>query len=278
MRIKVLKSDGTIEDYNEDKLRQSLQLSGLGNAQIEYVLKKIKKHLYDGISTAKIHEQVERILLKASLAASIKYNIKKALFALGPTGYPFEHFVARVLSEYGYKTKVDQVLQGACVNHEVDVVAEKPGKISLVECKFHNRQGTKSNVKVVLYVYSRFLDIKESPTSAELTQGRKLIPWVFTNTRFTQDAVEYALCKGMRITAWRYPRKGNIQDLIEKYALYPITVFTDIPVDKIKEALRSGIVVIKDILEKKELSQRIFGQEYLRIRLKVQDLISEKIL
>ncbi len=275
--IRVLKSDGTVEDYDEDKLRQSLRLSGLSNDKIEYVLKRIKKHLYDGISTAKIHEQVERILPKASLAASIKYNIKKALFALGPTGYPFEHFVARVLSEYGYSTRVDQILQGVCVNHEIDVLAEKPGKVSLVECKFHNKQGTKSNVKVVLYVYSRFLDIKENPDNYDLSQGRKFIPWVFTNTRFTQDAVEYALCKGMRITAWRYPKKGNIQDLIERYALYPITVFTDIQVDKIKEALRSGIVVIKDVLEKKSLSQRIFGQEYLRIRLKVQDLLSHEI-
>ena len=49
---------------------------------------------------------------------------------LGPTGYPFEDYVAEILKTEGYQTQVRQVLEGNCVSHEIDVIAQKKTKRS----------------------------------------------------------------------------------------------------------------------------------------------------
>ena len=50
---------------------------------------------------------------------------------LGPTGYPFEDFIAKLLQADGYETKVRQILKGECITHEIDVIAEKNNKTSI---------------------------------------------------------------------------------------------------------------------------------------------------
>ncbi|MGS0527278.1 hypothetical protein ACU8V7_21050 [Zobellia nedashkovskayae] len=44
---------------------------------------------------------------------------------MGPTGFPFERFIGALLTYSGYETKVGIVMDGICVTHEIDVVAEK---------------------------------------------------------------------------------------------------------------------------------------------------------
>ena len=124
-----------------------------------------------------------------------KYRLKNAIMELGPTGYPFEHFVGAILRTQGYKVKVGVLIDGKCVQHEVDVVAEKDNKIIVVECKFHRSAGKKSDVKIPLYIRSRFNDIYDK-WSADGTLGDKEYEgWLVTNTHFTTDAEKYGKCK-----------------------------------------------------------------------------------
>ncbi len=80
-------------------------------------------------------------VVKAS-GESVPYDME-----LGDTGYPFEKFVAALLRSEGYETKVGVIVQGHCVTHEVDVVAENDRHHYMCECKFHNSQGRFCNVK-----------------------------------------------------------------------------------------------------------------------------------
>ena len=274
MRLfRVVKSSGEKELYNRKKVLNSIIRTGLSKSQAQEVLKKAEKEFFDGISTDEIHSIVKRILKKQAFGFHTRYNLKKAFFKLGPTGYPFEKFVARVLQEYGYKTKVDVVLQGRCVAHEIDVVALKEGKFRLVECKFHNSPGVKTDVKVSLYVKARFDDIIANPENKEFEGGRIGSAWIFTNTKFTLDAISFAECSKMRVTAWNYPRDKSIQRIVEEKGLYPITIFEEVSSEKIAQALEQGIITVKDFWDKQALARQIFADEYLQIKLEAQALI-----
>jgi Holliday junction resolvase-like predicted endonuclease len=161
---------------------------------------------------------------------------------LGPTGYPFEDFIAKILEADGYKTKTRTIVQGKCISHEIDVIAEKntviPTKI-LVEAKFHNQMGIRTNVHVPMYTKSRFEDIKEKNGFSEV--------WLATNTKATQDAIAYANCVGMKIITWGYPENRSLRDLIEKYRLYPITALTTLSKENKQKLLEKGIVTCNEI-------------------------------
>ena len=58
--------------------------------------------------------------------------------------------------------KVNQFLEGVCVTHEIDVLVENDIHVLLIECKYHNKQGLLSDVKVPLYIHSRYRDVQES--------------------------------------------------------------------------------------------------------------------
>ena len=102
-------------------------------------------------------------------------------------GFPFEKFIGALLFYSGFEVKTGQILLGKCVSHEVDVVAKKNGQHIVAECKFHSEEGRNCDVKIPLYVHSRYHDIlnfySESNNSKKPNEG-----WVVTNTRFTEDA------------------------------------------------------------------------------------------
>ena len=64
-----------------------------------------------------------------------------------------------------------------------------------------------------MYTYARFLDLKD--------QFSKV--WLVTNTKLTQNAIQYGTCQEMKLIAWSYPQKGSLQQLIEKENLHPST-------------------------------------------------------
>ena len=153
--------------------------------------------------------------------------------------------VAEVLKAEGYKTEVGSVMEGKCVSHEVDVVAEKNNEKLMTECKFHNRPGTKSDIQVALYTKARFDDLREKHgfTKAMLV----------TNTKITKDALDYAHCEGIRVLGWNYPGGESLRDLIEKHKLYPVTVLTSLSLSQKQNLLEAGIVLVKQICLDKTL-------------------------
>lgn len=158
---------------------------------------------------------------------------------LGPTGYPFEDYISEILKMEGYETQVRQILQGKCITHEIDLVIEKNNIKSMIECKFHNMPGTKSQVHVSLYVKARFDDIKEKNNLTDI--------WIITNTKITQDALNYANCSNMKVISWDYPENGSFRDLIEKHRLYPITMLTCISSSQKQLLAENHVVLAKDV-------------------------------
>src|SRR3972149_4640100 len=102
----------------------------------------------------------------------MRYSIKKAISDLGPSGYPFERYFARVLEAYGYSSELNLIVEGHCVSHEVDILARKGGGLYVIECKYHNDGGKPTDVKTALYVHSRFMDIKKAFSSGAMGRAK----------------------------------------------------------------------------------------------------------
>ncbi|EPR73409.1 hypothetical protein ADIWIN_1439 [Winogradskyella psychrotolerans RS-3] len=249
--IDIIKYSGEKVKFSLDKLRVSLKRTGADDTIINQILDKVRDELYQGISTKEIYNRAFALLKKDKRCFASKYKLKKALYELGPTGFPFEHFVSAVLNYSGYKTEVGKILQGKCVSHEIDVIAHKNSESTLIECKFHSEQGLNCNVKIPLYINSRYQDVKanwnkNSKDNAALTKG-----WVVTNTRFTKDALQYGSCCGLYLLSWDFPSNNGLKDRIDRLGLYPITVSTLLNQREKQFLLSRSIVLCRDLINDK---------------------------
>jgi hypothetical protein len=246
MGIKVTKASGTVEDINPAKLRASLVRSGADEVLADEIIERILQEVEPYTSTKKIYRLARKYLKKFNHATVLRYSLKRALFRLGPSGYPFEKYYGAVLKNYGYETETGIILQGKCVRHEVDVLAVKEDEVSLVECKYHSRAGIPVDVKVAMYVHSRFLDL--APAMAEKYPGKKIKGWLVTNTRCTSDAIEFADCYGLNIKTWKHPGADSLESMIEGKRLYPVTIISGIQKGLIDRLISENIILLKDLV------------------------------
>ena len=239
---------------------------------IESILKQVGEKIFDGISTHKLYQMAYAILRKTSNRAAGRYRIKKAILQLGPTGYPFERFVGELLKHQGYKVGVGQIVQGNCIQHEVDVVASKDGEKHMIECKFHSDTSRKSDVKVALYIHSRFLDVKKQWEKPQEGGIMNYQGWVVTNTRFTKDALQYGKCAGLNMLSWDYPPQRSLRDMIDNSGLHPITALQSITMKEKQEILKTGVVLCRNLTKEVLLIIGIKGRKINGILKEARDL------
>ncbi len=248
--ITITKASGVQDKFSSEKLKASLKKSGADDNTVENILFEIESILYDGISTKKIYQAAFNMLKKGLKSNAGRYNLKRAIMALGPSGFPFEKYIAAIFEWQGYKVQTQLFLEGACVTHEIDVLAENEDHFLLTECKFHNSLGIVSNVKIPLYVHSRYRDVQNN---WQKTSGKPLKCCVVTNTKFSADAVKYAVCEGLRLLSWDYPPKESLRNLIDESGLYPITCLTSLTNKEKETILMEGIVLCKELLKREAL-------------------------
>ena len=249
--IRVRKADGSQEEFLMSKLEHSLRRAGASKEEVQDISRAIEKEIYDGITTEVLYRKAFELLRQSERVIAARYSLRRAMIGLGPTGFPFEDYLAELFRTQGYTARTRAIIKGKCVSHEVDIVAHKGADCLIAEAKFHMQPGTKSDLQVALYSYARFLDI----TSLTTTQGRKkepcatIKPYVITNTKFTSTAIDYAKCVGLTLLSWDYPRKGNLQDLIEQTKLYPVTVLQTLAEREKRALLQQGTVLCRDVID-----------------------------
>lgn len=263
--IEIIKATGIRTAFSLEKLQASLRRSGADKVIIDTIVQQVTDELYDGISTREIYNRAFALLKKDKSVFASKYKLKKAIYELGPTGFPFEKFIAAILTYSGYQATTNVLIQGKCVEHEVDVKALKDQLKLFVECKFHSDRGKKCNVKVPLYIHSRFLDISRHPQQSnfDIENG-----WVVTNTRFTKDAIAYGRCAGLYLLSWDFPKKHSLRERIDRLGLYPITVST------VLSAREKQFLLSRDVVLCRQLIKDSFFLDHLGI----SDVRKERIL
>src|SRR5690625_1446257 len=88
--VNIEKFNGDIEPFKVEKLKTSLRRSMATEEEIETIVSHIMPTLYNGITSKEIYNRAFSLLKKYNRTSASKYSLKRAIFDLGPTGYPFE--------------------------------------------------------------------------------------------------------------------------------------------------------------------------------------------
>nr|WP_319398083.1 restriction endonuclease [uncultured Carboxylicivirga sp.] len=244
------KASGDKEYFESDKLLRSLTRSGASDEVAQDILNAVGIIMHDGILTKTIYRKAYEILRKQEKKTAVNYRLKQAVSELGPSGYPFEHFMGELFKSRGFDVEVGKLVKGYSVTHEIDVFARNDHKNIFVECKFHNYQGTKSDVKVPMYIRSRFDDINRARSFDDNLRNINTEGWIVTNTRFTEDAQKFGADYGLHLLAWDYPEKSSLKKWIEMENLHPITCLSSITRKEKTDLLGKGIVLCSDLFQK----------------------------
>jgi hypothetical protein len=250
-KINVIKASGVKEEFSLDKLKNSLTRANATHEEINAITEAMLPKLYEGITTKKIYSEAFRLLRGQSKIKAARYYLKKGLMDFGPTGFPFERFVGEIYKHLGYSVQVGTIIQGKCVTHEIDVIAEKNNEILYVECKYRNQSGFTVDVKTPLYIFSRFQDVLDNGL---LTDDKTIFTGsIATNTKFTDDALSYGNCKGLKMLSWNYPKNNSLKDIVDKSGLYPLTCLTSLTKIEKQFLLENNYVLVNEIYKNENL-------------------------
>jgi len=244
--ILITKANGKMEPFDYRKLENSLKRSGASSPLAQKISTKVEREIHEGASTGLIYQRAHRLLNETERPSAARYSLRRALLGMGPTGFPFEKFVAQIFKTKGFNVLNDQMVKGNCAEHEVDVVAWNKEKLLMAELKFHNQIGEKSDLKVALYVKARSDDLLDQ----YFDYGRRRLldeGWLITNTKFSKNAINYGMCAKLAMIGWSYPATGNLQELIESARLHPITCLTTLSMTEKQNLLTNGVVLCQEV-------------------------------
>lgn len=247
--VLIHKASGDGEPFDPEKLRRSLRNTGANDEEIARAMTAVERQLRrtrgQGISTKSIFQTAHRSLRRARRPVAARYNLRRAVERLGPSGFPFEQLYGELLRAEGWQPEVGVVLHGKFVSHEVDVDARRGKERVLCECKFRRDQRSKIDVRIALYVHARSQDL-------QAVDGGYSAFHLVTNGRFTSDAVRYGEGVGLVMLGWSHPTGAGLRERIERAGLHPITCLTDLQGKEQKMLLKRGIVLCRQLMERME--------------------------
>lgn len=249
MALLITKADGTQEAFDDHKLLGSLGRAGADRTTAQEIASEVERELFDGITTQEIYRRAFARLRAHRHGIAARYSLKRAVWDFGPSGFPFETYIAALFKAEGWEAATDKVIRGACVEHEVDVVARKGDELLYVEAKFHNSPGFKTDLKTALYVKARMDDIRAAHAAKKNAGKEKILGLLVTNTKFTTHATHYAACAGLELLSWDEPHGATLHDRIAAAGLYPVTALTTLSRREKLLLLEKRIVLCQEIAD-----------------------------
>ena len=249
----IIKSDGTNEIFNPERLITSLERSGANELTAKRISEAITNTVATGTSSKEIYTRAFALLRKEARPVAARYALRRALLELGPSGHPFEDFISHLYRTEGWQVETRKIMKGKCVFHEVDFYAshEAQNEFLAAELKYHNDAGYKTDLKVALYVKSRFDDIfacDESARSCPIDRGI-----LVTNTKFTSEAIAYAECSGVELLGWGYPVDNSLFVRMSRAKVYPITTLTGLSRAEKFLLIERGVIAVDEIIKNRRL-------------------------
>lgn len=249
----IVKADGSIEVFDPVRLATSLERAGASERAAERIAQTIAESIAPGSTSKEIYSRAFALLRREGRPVAARYAMRRALLELGPSGHPFEDFVSRLLVAEGWQVETRKIIQGRCVQHETDFYASHPGKGEYLaaELKYHNDPAYKTDLKVALYVKSRFDDIFAcDPKSQSCPIDRGML---VTNTKFTSEAIKYAECSGVELLGWSYPHDASLFARMSKAKIFPITALTSLTRAEKRLLINEQTVTVDEIVQNRSL-------------------------
>jgi hypothetical protein len=244
----IVKADGSSESFDPVRLVASLERAGAGRHTAERISSQITGLVTPGMASREVYARAFALLRKESRPVAARYALRRALLELGPTGHPFEDFISHLFRTEGWQVETRKIIRGKCVSHEVDFYASHPEQNTFLaaELKYHNDPNYKTDLKVALYVKSRFDDIFScDPRFQTCPIDRGLL---VTNTKFTSEAIAYADCAGVELLGWGYPMHNSLFIRMSQARVYPVTALTRLSHSEKRLLIDNGVIAIDEIL------------------------------
>lgn len=165
--------------------------------------------------------------------------------------------MARIFVLQGFKVTTNIFVEGKCISHELDVVVGKDNELAMIECKFHGSQDNKRDVKVPMYILSRFNDIKLEKHHLFEQYNQISKCWLTTNSRFTSEAIKFAKCSNLSLLSWDYPLNKGLKDLINQFKVYPLTCLTTLTIAEKEILLLQGFLTVYDLVHQKNVFDKL---------------------
>lgn len=245
--MEIIKTNGTTEPFSPSKLCLSLRKAGAPRDVADAICTAVTPKIKPSDSTNQIFRKALKYLVREDLDVAARYSLRRGVEALGPAGFIFEQYIETILQSYGFTTKRNMMIRGKCITHEVDVIAGIGSKRFLIEAKYHNDPDIKTHVDVVMYADARLMDIVAGESKKAQTEYENAM-WIVTNTKFTEHAIAYAKCRGLRLTGWNYPRGASLEDVIAQKRLYPVSVLPSMTKEALPRFAEKNVILAQDLL------------------------------
>ncbi len=242
--INVTKWGGKVVPYDRSKIRKTLDRYGLSENEADEVMDQVEGSLYEGIPTKEIYQLIEK--LSTGRTRVLKRDLRSALGEM-KSKPDFEVFIQQLLGKMGYEVRDERIIPGRCVNHEIDGVAEKDGKLYYIETKHHSKPHIKTQFIHTLAAKSKIDDIR-----AGFLEGKNDLDFhsviIICNTRLTSHARRYAKCVGIQHIGWKTPKDGGLEHLIRSTKTYPVQIIRSLTKPEKNKLSAAGIVSLDDLM------------------------------
>ena len=251
----IVKADGSREAFAPERLRASLLRAGAAAHAAERITEMVSETVMPGVSSKEVYARAFALLRKEARPAAARYALRRALLELGPTGHPFEDFISHLFTKEGWSVETRKMIKGTCVVHEVDFYAKRENEFLAAELKYHNDPSYKTDLKTALYVQARFEDIFScDPKMRACPLDRGLL---VTNTKFTSEAIAYAVCAGVELLGWGYPEKENLFERMSRARVYPITTLTWLTRSEKRLLVDERLIAVDELWEKRPILEKL---------------------
>src|SRR5690606_39904632 len=96
LKLTVTKYSGETAYFSRNRLKQSLLNSGADHKDDKQICDVIEDRIFDGITTKELYEIAFELLKNIKNSVAARYSLKRALQQLGPEGFYFEKWIAKV--------------------------------------------------------------------------------------------------------------------------------------------------------------------------------------
>lgn len=249
----IIKADGSKETFDPVRLMSSLERSGAGKHTAERIASAITNTITPGSSSKEVYTRAFAMLRREARPVAARYALRRALLELGPSGHPFEDFISHLFRAEGWKVETRKIIKGKCVSHEVDFYATHPEQKEYLaaELKYHNDPGYKTDLKIALYVKSRFDDIFACDEAVRLCPVDRGL--LVTNTKFTSEAIAYAECAGVELLGWGYPAEDSLFMRMSRAKVYPVTTLTGLSHSEKRLLIEHNVIAVDEIIEDRRM-------------------------
>ncbi|TRO42271.1 restriction endonuclease [Candidatus Bathyarchaeota archaeon] len=247
MAVFVTKADGKKQQFIKEKVIQTCMRMGATRELAKTIAKEIENKSYNGISTSKILQMIFSRLRKHKPIMKYHIDLRRSL-SLMKSAPDFERFIQLLLSEHNYHVSPNQIIQGRCIEHEVDGVAKKDGKTYIVEVKHHYKFHTPTSLDVSRIARAILEDLTEGYNMG-LNNLKVDNALIVCNTKLSEHAKRYADCRGILHIGWSSGSNRDLQTMIEEKKLYPITFLKGLKTDTRNRLASDGIVMLKQLTQ-----------------------------